>query len=408
MISDARLVQAFYQAALFMRERCNSGGWQPSSNFLREHERCASGLKFPNSKSPLILRAVLQKPPRAAPLHRSEDAEEEPHVTDATPAEIATRLRQVDDERYCWVPGANAMPTKYRRDQLRHEANYRVRNRTRIRSIKRNWSSDRRTVLRAFVEAHLAKHPCVDCGEADPVVLEFDHIDCKKKRAGISQFCFPQDQLGDLKVGKSPNVRVRMTDATPAEIAARLTEVDVERRRPVVLALDLATETGFAIGRPGDEPQSGTVRFASKGASHNAIAGGALAWLIAFTKEHPCDLAVIEQEVRKRQHWKSSTESDDITRGLIFMARGVLYERGIYKIELAAVNSVRKFFLGEGNMPREEAKHRTVMRCRAMCWDPADDNAADALAMWAYQCALIDPVQGTAHSPLFNRRRAMA
>ncbi len=39
----------------------------------------------------------------------------------------------------------------------------------------------RRRELKAFLDAYRATHPCVDCGEADPIVLEFDHVRGSKR-----------------------------------------------------------------------------------------------------------------------------------------------------------------------------------------------------------------------------------
>lgn len=56
-----------------------------------------------------------------------------------------------------------------------HREEYNSRKRIRTRIIRNS--------ARQYVLDYLSAHPCVECGESDPMVLEFDHIHGRKSKA---------------------------------------------------------------------------------------------------------------------------------------------------------------------------------------------------------------------------------
>lgn len=59
----------------------------------------------------------------------------------------------------------------------------RYETRPRYRQQIRDNNTAKLDILRRYVYDYLLMHPCVDCGEADVVVLEFDHVRGEKIRA---------------------------------------------------------------------------------------------------------------------------------------------------------------------------------------------------------------------------------
>jgi len=173
----------------------------------------------------------------------------------------------------------------------------------------------------------------------------------------------------------------------------------------MILALDLATVTGWAFGSPGEMPQSGIVRFGRPNPSHGEIAADAIAWIIEFLSEMKPVQIVFEQPLPPNFTGGHTTlKTGMVTMGLPFLLQGIAYKFGIFNVEGVRVSDVRSFFIGE-NMKSEEAKRLTFERCQKLGFAPKDDNQSDALALWCYQCAKIKPELAHRLTPLFGGAR---
>jgi hypothetical protein len=117
--------------------------------------------------------------------------------------------------------------TKQREASRRHyEANKdRMKERAKAYTIKK------RIALRRLVMAYLLEHPCVDCGEDDPVVLEFDHREPAAKSFnigdGVSRAYGTQrvkDEIAKCDV-RCANCHRRKTSST---VWAEITRAEIE------------------------------------------------------------------------------------------------------------------------------------------------------------------------------------
>jgi hypothetical protein len=80
-------------------------------------------------------------------------------------------------------------------DRSRSKALY-YENNYKIKMLERR--KVRRQEKRLFIINYLKEHPCIDCGETDPLVLDFDHINPKEKFKSISSMISNQEMSWEL------------------------------------------------------------------------------------------------------------------------------------------------------------------------------------------------------------------
>lgn len=150
-----------------------------------------------------------------------------------------------------------------------------------------------------------------------------------------------------------------------------------------IVALDLATQCGVAIGEAGSDPISYSVDL-GKGRSEDARFSKVLHLTHTLLMEHKPDLLAVEAAIGGRN-------ASAYLIGLVACVRGCAANRGV-PCETFHSGSIRKHFVGKaytsrdfpglkGAAAKRAIKNIVMDRCKLLGWSPVDDNAADALAL---------------------------
>lgn len=164
-----------------------------------------------------------------------------------------------------------------------------------------------------------------------------------------------------------------------------------------ILALDIATTTGIAIGNAGDVPQAWSERLGEKKDEDELFSNS-----IRFTSDlivlHRPDLIAYEGAV-------GGDRSSHFLVGMIACIRGSARNRGV-KVMACNIGAIRKSFIGQHitsanykHLParkrkaaaRAHIKSAVQTACKMRGWGDLDEDAADACAVWEYACVRKAP-----------------
>lgn len=169
--------------------------------------------------------------------------------------------------------------------------------------------------------------------------------------------------------------------------AATLSRTDLGSRMDI-LALDIATVTGFAQGESGGMPMSGAVRLKRRDERAETAAFNMLAFLRdRFVLQRP-DMVFAESYLNPAGH-KSADAI--ILQIMLYGVVAAMSQAYAIRFEHAAPATIRKHFVGCANAgDRAKTKALVLRQARALRYiDHActNDNIADAVAAWEFAAA---------------------
>lgn len=153
--------------------------------------------------------------------------------------------------------------------------------------------------------------------------------------------------------------------------------------RYAILALDIATTTGWAFGEPDTEPEWGSASFPKRkfkglGARLNAYQSFVRGLIINLGPT----VIVMEKPFINRKKPNLHTSRLSLTQcGIVEMAADDLGDIPIYEVDN---NKWKMTFIGHARS--KDIKADCIHKCRQHGWDVDEENEADALGVLQHSC----------------------
>ena len=149
-----------------------------------------------------------------------------------------------------------------------------------------------------------------------------------------------------------------------------------------ILALDLASVTGWCHGVPGAtrSPRIGVIRLrpnSATGAAYGVIGAGMEEWLCDLIPVIQPQLIIYEAPLLRHK----GAAAARIALGLAMIVETVAHQFAVRAAENHAGNT-RRLVMGKGNPTKDEI----VAWCLAQGWNPPTHDAADAALLWRLAC----------------------
>ncbi len=165
-----------------------------------------------------------------------------------------------------------------------------------------------------------------------------------------------------------------------------------------ILALDIATSTGWAAGETSAAPTFGCYRIQTDGRNFGMAMNDFSRWLDSMIDAYMPDQIVYEKPITTI-HGKTSLETKCLLIGLCMHAESVAYDHGL---PISWVNNatVKKHFTGHGGFGKKTKPYPMIVAAHQRGWMVETHDEADACGVWDYGIHCHDPENAHLHDPI--------